>query len=131
MNKSANNKTRFYLFLDPMGTLRDIFAKRFSASKSPFDNELCKYEDIEQKSIIHQGHLQYLYNTTILGDSLCRLDFLFLRDKSFDFFSSNLSGCINSNIFGNNRRYDWSLFIRWWEKNFIVFFFNWSKNKVK
>ena len=73
-----------------MGTLRDIFAKRFSASKSPFDHETCKYEEIEQKSIIHQGYLQYLYNTTILGDSLCKISFFIFPGKSiFDILVRN------------------------------------------
>ncbi len=60
-----------------MGTLKDIISKRFNNSKTPFYYELYKYEDIENKYIIHQGYLQYLYNTTILGDSLCRFLFLF------------------------------------------------------
>jgi hypothetical protein len=70
-----------------METLKDIFAKRFIGLKSPFDYETCKYEDIKSKSIIHQGHLQYLYSTNILGDSLCKFDFsvfFFLKDKSLN-----------------------------------------------
>jgi hypothetical protein len=65
-----------------MGTLRDIISKRFSTSKTQFDYGLYKYEDIQNnKWIIHQGYLQYLYNTTILGDSLCMSNFLFFSFK--------------------------------------------------
>jgi hypothetical protein len=59
-----------------METFKDIFSKRFSTLKPPFEYESYKYEDIQDKWIIYQGHLQYLYNTTILGDSLCMFDFL-------------------------------------------------------
>ncbi len=68
-----------FCFVDKMGTLRDIISKRFSTSKSLLEYELYKYEDIQQKYIIHQGHLQYLHHTTILGDSLCMFDFLLMK----------------------------------------------------
>ena len=54
-----------------MSTFKDRFTRKFSLSKSSFDYELYKYEDIQDKSIIHQGYLQYLYNTNLLGDSSC------------------------------------------------------------
>lgn len=56
-----------------MGTFKDIISRRFSTSKSPLDYQLYKYEDLKDKWIIYQGNLQYLYNTTILGDSNCML----------------------------------------------------------
>ncbi len=63
-----------------------MFVKRFSGLKSPFDYETCKYEDIKPKSIIHQGYLQYLYSTNILGDSLCKFDFWERCNSSRDEF---------------------------------------------
>jgi hypothetical protein len=64
-----------------MKILRHIISRIFSISKSPFEYKLYKYEDIPQKCIIDQGHLQYLYHTTFLGDSLCTFDFLFVFEK--------------------------------------------------
>ena len=55
-----------------MGTFRDLLTKTFAVFKSPFNYESHKYEDIKQESIIYQGHLQYLYNTTMLGESNCK-----------------------------------------------------------
>jgi len=60
-----------------MEILKDKISKKFNNSKTPFDYELYKYEDIENKCIIHQGYLQYLYNTTILGESICMFLFRF------------------------------------------------------
>ena len=94
-----------------MATLREIFSKRFIAIRPPLDYESCKYEDIDPKSIIHQGQLQYLYSTTILGDSWCMFNFLSFVQRSLSIFSSILSGCINSNIVWQARRYYWTLFI--------------------
>ena len=68
-----------------MATLKEIFSKRFSAARSPLEYESYKYEEIDPKSIIHQGQLQYLYNTTILGDSWCMFGYsLFRTTKSLD-----------------------------------------------
>ncbi len=71
-----------------MGTLKMILTKISPNSKCPFVYESYRYEDIQPEWIIHQDHLHYLYNTTILGDSLCRFYFLFFEkptNKSFHF----------------------------------------------
>lgn len=81
--------TREFFSLDCMEAFRDIIAKTFTAWKSPLNYQSLKYEDIEQKSIIHQGHLQYLYHTTFLGDCLCKYNLRFCsreENVSFVFF---------------------------------------------
>lgn len=64
-----------------MCALRNKISKRFSSSKSLLDTQIYKYNELKDNWIIYQGNLQYLYNTNILGDSLC----MFSTEKMFCF----------------------------------------------
>lgn len=62
-----------------MGTLKVLLTKISGNSKSLYEYESYKYEDIQSEWIIHQDYLQYLYNTTILGDSHCKFNWIFFQ----------------------------------------------------
>ncbi|CAF1582030.1 unnamed protein product [Adineta ricciae] len=53
-----------------MGTLKTILNKLAGGSKSLYEYETYKYDEIDSKWIIYQDQLQYLHNKSILGESL-------------------------------------------------------------
>jgi hypothetical protein len=69
-----------------MGTIKVLLNRFSGSSRSSFEYESYKYEDIQSNWIIHQGYLQYLYSTRILNDSLCMFHIFPRESKIFFFF---------------------------------------------